>query len=305
MKTSTWPFRLAPLAAVLTLAAIPPVALAQAATIIDKVKSKDGTSIAYEKTGSGPVLILVAPALSDRSGDSQLASLLAPHFTVVNYDRRGRGDSGDSPTYSVVREIEDIKALIDNAGGSAFLFGSSSGAALALEAANKLGTRVTALVLFEPPYIVDDSRAPIPDDFFKRVAAHVTAGRRGDAVALFMTGAIGVPEDMLAQMRTSPMWADLEKLAHTIPYDGAILSGLQAGKPLPKDRWRAVSAQTLVINGEKSDAFLRNAAQELTAVLPNSKRVTLKGQDHSAVFTAPESLVPMLTEFFGAGSRGR
>jgi pimeloyl-ACP methyl ester carboxylesterase len=292
MSSSDSLISIAPLTAALALAAVPTFAFAQVASspgtpptkVVGTVQSRDGTSIAYEQTGHGPVLVLVAPALSDRSGGARLASLLAPHFTVVNFDRRGRGGSGDTAPYSVQREIEDIEALIDKAGGAALLFGSSSGAALALEAANKLTTKVTAVVLFEPPYIVDDSRAPIPDGLFQEIAALVSAGRRGDAVALFMTGAIGVPEEMLAQMRQSPMWGGMERLAHTIPYDGAILSGLQTGKPLPSRRWVSLSARTLVIDGENSDAFLRNAVQALTAVLPGAKRLTLQGQDHSAVF---------------------
>ncbi len=266
------------------------------------VESADGTAIAYERTGSGPALILVAPALSDRSGAAAFATLLAPHFTVINYDRRGRGDSGDTQPYAVAREIEDIDALIDQAGGSACLFGSSSGAALALEAGAKLTTKVSALVLFEPPFIVDDSRPPIDADLFAEIGALVAAERRGDAVALFMTKGIGVPEEFVAGMRRASMWAGMEKSAHTLPYDGAIMAGTQSGEPLPAKRWASVTAPTLVIDGERSDAFLRRAVQALTEVLPGSTRHTLPGQDHSAGFTAPGALVPVLVDFLGRGA---
>jgi pimeloyl-ACP methyl ester carboxylesterase len=144
-----------------------------------KVRSKDGTTIAFDQSGQGPAIILVAAALSNRLVTTQLAALLAPHFTVINYDRRGRGDSGDTQPYAVEREIEDIEALIDEAGGSAFVFGHSSGAVLALEATGKLPTRIKKQALYEPPFIVDDSRPPVPEDFATHVAELVSAGAAG------------------------------------------------------------------------------------------------------------------------------
>jgi pimeloyl-ACP methyl ester carboxylesterase len=312
MKARTWLSRNAMAPITITVLAAPSqVALAQArpdqpserTKLVATVKSRDGTTIAYEQSGKGPVLVLVAPALSDRSGAAPFAALLAPTFTVINFDRRGRGESGDTRPYAVEREIEDIEALIQKAGGSAFLFGSSSGAALAFEAANKLTSKVKALVLFEPPYIVDDSRPPIPDGFFTEIGSLVSRDRRGDAVALFMTKGIGVPEEMVAGMKQSPMWAAMEKLAHTLPYDGAILAGLQAGKPLPAKRWTSITARTLVIDGERSDPFLRNAVRALTEVLPGAKRQTLPGQDHSAMFTAPQALAPVVAGFLGSSEK--
>jgi pimeloyl-ACP methyl ester carboxylesterase len=289
----------------IVLAAVSPLghartraAVADVATKVATVKSKDGTTIAYERSGSGPVLVIVASALSDRSDARRLAALLAPKFTVINFDRRGRGESGDSPAYAVEREIEDIDALIEQAGGSAFVFGSSSGAVLALEASNKLASKVKAAVLFEPPFIVDDSRPPIPDDFFQKIDALVAAGRRSDALSEFMTRAIGVPEDMVAGMKQAPMWASMEKRVHTLLYDGAIMAGLQGGKPLPKKRWTSVTAPTLVLDGDQSPAYLRTAARALSEILPGSKRRTMEGRDHSAVFTAPEALAPVIVEFF-------
>lgn len=299
----------APIATLLVLASAPqpikaqtrPEAAPGTVAVVARVKSRDGTTIAYEKSGEGPTLVLVASALSDRSDAARLAALLAPAFTVINFDRRGRGDSGDTKPYAVRREIEDIEALIDAAGGSAFLFGSSSGAVLALEAADKLSAKIKALALFEPPFIVDKSRPPIPDGFFNEIDTLVSKDRRGDAVALFMTKGIGVPDAFVAEMKRSPMWGAMEKRAHTLPYDGAVMAGLQAGKPLPKGRWTSMTARTLVIDGGESDAFLRSAAQALSEILPASKRRTLKGQDHSVVFTAPEALAPVLVEFFASG----
>jgi pimeloyl-ACP methyl ester carboxylesterase len=264
------------------------------------VQSKDGTSIAYEKSGKGPQLILVGSALASRADAAPLASLLAQSFAVVNYDRRGRGDSADAKTYAVAREIEDIVALVDQCGGSANLFGSSSGAVLALEAANALGAKIVAQVLFEPPFIVDASRPPIPADFTKRITEMLAADRRDETVSVFMVEAVGVPEAMVGTMKKAPMWAKMEKLAHTLPYDLAILDGLQSGKALPANRWKSVAARTLVVDGEKSDAFLRLAAQKLAEVLPASKRRTLEGQDHSAPYMAPQALVPVLVEFLAA-----
>ena len=264
------------------------------------VRSRDGTTIAYERSGSGPALVIVASALAARTDATRLAALLAPHFSVINYDRRGRGESGDTQPYAVEREIEDIDALIEAAGGSALLFGSSSGAVLALEAANRLGSKVTAAVLFEPPFLVDDTRPPVPDDFLEQTGKLLAAERPGDAVAYFMTKAVLVPEEMVEQMKRAPMWATMQERAHTLLYDGTILAGLQAGKPLPARRWTSVTARTLVIDGELSEPYLRNAVQALVDVLPGSRRLTLKGQDHSAVFTAPEALAPLLIEFLGA-----
>lgn len=265
---------------------------------VTTVASKDGTKIAVERSGKGPALVLIAGALSDRSHASRLAALLAPSFTVHNFDRRGRGGSGDAKTYAVAREIEDIAAIIDAAGGSAFLFGHSSGAALALEAANALGKKVTAVAAFEPPYIVDDSRPPIPASLFDEIRALVAADRRGDAVAKFMTVGIGVPEEMVAQMRSSPMWPGMESLAHTLPYEGAIVAGLQSGKAIPAKRWKSISARTIVIDGEKSDPFLRNAAKAVAEVIRGAERRTIPGQDHSIVFSAPEALAPVLVDCF-------
>lgn len=273
----------------------------QAESLQGRVISKDGTSIAYEQSGSGPAVILVNSALSSRADARRLAALLSEHLTVINYDRRGRGESGDTKPYAVEREVEDIGALIDKAGASAFVFGHSSGAVLALEAANMLPDKIAKAALFEPPFVVDASRPPFPADFVARVTELVATGKRSEAVEYFMIQAIGVPAEIVAQMKQAPMWAGMEKLAHTLPYDGAVMGDTQSGRPLPTTRWTAVRAPTLIIDGENSDESLHNAARALGAILPGSKRRTLAGQDHSVVFTRPDALAPVLTDFFESG----
>src|SRR5438552_7726832 len=165
------------------------------------VISKDGTAIAFDQSGQGPALILVAGATATRVAEAELSAHLAPHFTVFAYDRRGRGESGDTAPYAVEREVEDIEALINEAGGSAFVFGHSSGAVLALEAARRLATKITKLAVYEPPFIVDDSRPPLPEDYVTQLTELVSSGRRSEAVEYFMTKAVGVPVQEVAQMR--------------------------------------------------------------------------------------------------------
>ncbi|HET9495494.1 MAG TPA: alpha/beta hydrolase, partial [Chloroflexia bacterium] len=186
---------------------------------VNKVTSKDGTPIAYYRTGSGPAVIIVSGALGTGTDPMhvELADLLASRFTVYNYDRRGRGESGDTPPYAVEREIEDIEALIDEAGGSASLYGLSSGAVLALEAANALPGKVKKVALYEPPVITNaDTFPPLPADYVERQANLVAEGRRGDAVALFMK-TVGVPAEYIEPMRQDPSWAGMEGVAHTLP----------------------------------------------------------------------------------------
>jgi len=261
---------------------------------MDKVISKDGTAIAFDSTGRGPAIILVSGALGDRSAATRLTPLLSPHFTVLAYDRRGRGDSGDTVPYAVEREIEDIQTLIKGAGGSAFAFGHSSGAVLALEAAARTPA-ITRLVLYEPPFIIDDNRPPVPGDYVERLNQLVAEGRRGAAVEFFMTAAVGVPADVIAQMRQSAMWSGMEKIAHTLAYDGLIMGDNMAGKSLQARQWSSATLPTLVIDGGASEAWAHNAVQALTGALPNAQRLTLAGQTHSA---DPAILAPVLIEFF-------
>lgn len=262
------------------------------------VTSEDGTRIAFDQLGKGPLVILVSGALGVRSHPmfAQLAELLSPHFTVINYDRRGRGNSGDTAPYAVEREIEDIEALIDGAGGSASLYGISSGAALALEVANKIPSKIKKLALYEPPFIVDDTHPPLPADYVEQINKMVAAGRRSEAVALFMR-VVGVPDEFLAPMRNAPMWAEMEKVAHTLAYDGTIMADHQSGKPLLKHQWTSVTSPTLVIVGGESEAFFYNGTQALVNILSNAQYRVLEGQTHNV---APEALASVLIEFFRA-----
>ena len=264
------------------------------------VISQDGTPIAFDQSGQGPAIILVAGATATRLAEASLAAALAPSFTVFAYDRRGRGDSGDTAPYAVEREVEDIDALITEAGGSAFVFGHSSGAVLGLEAARLLPGKIEKLALYEPPFIIDDSRPPAPEDYAARLTELASSGRRGEAVEYFMTE-VGTPPAMVAQMRQSPMWPGLEALAHTLAYDVTIIGNTQRGDPLPLRKWASVTVPTLVMDGtmflgrEESHVFMRHGARELASILPRAQHRTLEGQDHGP---ADEVLVPALKEFF-------
>jgi pimeloyl-ACP methyl ester carboxylesterase len=266
---------------------------------MQKVKSHDGTQIAFDQVGSGPPLILVGGAFQYRAFDprtAELAGKLAKTFTVFNYDRRGRGDSGDTGAYAVEREVEDLAALAAEAGSPALVFGNSSGAALALDAAARQ-TPITKLAVYEAPFIVDASRPPIPDSYRSDLTALLAAGRRGDAVELFLTAAAGVPAEYLAAMRADASWTGFEAVAHTLPYDAALMDGTVSGKPLPADRWAPVTIPTLVIDGGASPPQMSSAAQALTGLLPNATRRTLSGQAHDV---DPALLAAALTEFFTA-----
>ena len=260
------------------------------------VTSNDGTRIAYDKLGEGPPLLLVGGAFNTRTfgPNGGLAPLLAERFTVINYDRRGRGDSTDTPPYAVEREIEDIESLIEEVGGSAHVFGISSGAALALEAANR-GLAIEKLALYEAPFIVDDSRAPVPDDYLQRLEGLVASDRRGDAIRLFMRQGVGLPAVFVAMMRIMPAWSKLKAVAPTVIYDATIVDDYQKGRPLPSDRWTSVTMPTLVAVGGKSPDWMRNAMRALADVLPKARRSTLGGQTH---IVKPQALAPVLVEFF-------
>jgi pimeloyl-ACP methyl ester carboxylesterase len=262
---------------------------------VHKVTSKDGTAIAFDRSGQGPALILVGGALSDRSGGAPLAALLAPRFTVFSYDRRGRGESGDTAPYAVEREVEDIEALVDEAGGAAFVYGKSSGAVLALEATKTFPARVKGLVLYEPPLIIDAGRPLPPKDYDKRVSELTAAGRRGDAVAFFLTEVVGMPAETVAEMRKAPAWPKLEGLAHTLAYDAAVTEGTMAGKPLPPRRWASATVPTLVMAGGASPAWMQRSAQALAGILPQAQHRTLEGQTHDV---APDVLAPAITKAF-------
>lgn len=267
------------------------------------VMSTDGTTIAFDRTGEGPALILVDGALCDRSSgpNGPLAGLLAERFTVFTYDRRGRGDSGDTAPYAVEREIEDLDALIVEAGGSASVYGISSGGALALEAANRL-RGITRLALYEVPFVVDDTRRPLPAEYQEHLGELIASDRRAQAVRYFMRKGVGLPAFVVGMMRLMPAWSRLKAVAHTLPYDAAVLAEeTGAGRPLPTDRWASVTVPTLVARGGKSPDWMRNAAAALAALLGAELR-TLEGQTH---IVKPKALAPVLAEFFAAESGSR
>lgn len=262
---------------------------------MQRVRSADGTQIAYHRTGAGRPLILVGGALSDRAAAAPVAELLADRFTVLAYDRRGRGDSGDNPPYAVEREVEDLAALISEVGGTAFVSGHSSGGVLALEAARILGPAIAMLAVYEPPFIVEDSRPPLPPDLVARLDELVAAGRRGDAVAYFLTVGPGVPAEEVARIRETPAWPSMEALAHTIAYDGRVVGDSAGGSPGPLERWASVDVPTLVLDGGASDPWQRSATQALARVLPRSVHRSLPGQTHGV---EPQVLAPVLRSFF-------
>jgi pimeloyl-ACP methyl ester carboxylesterase len=242
-------------------------------TVVDKVISRDGTPIAYQQSGSGPAIVLVGGAFCDRNFAAPLVPLLAERFTVISYDRRGRGDSGDTPPYAVDREVEDLAALIDVVGGSAYLYGVSSGAILCVEAA-AAGLPVSGLGLVEPPYDIDGGhRVPhLADEY----VALCGAGRRGDAVALFMTKAVGQPPEMVDQMKATPMWPALEALAHTLAYDAWVTA-----RDLPSaERVASVTVRAVGIGSTTSPPWLRAGAQAIAKLLPSGRYAELDGEFH-------------------------
>jgi pimeloyl-ACP methyl ester carboxylesterase len=263
-----------------------------------RVVSKDGTTIAFDRVGRGPPVILVVGALCSRSlgPGVKLAPELAKRFTVFTYDRRGRGESGERPPYEVDREVEDLEALIGEAGGSAFVFGHSSGAVLALTAAAQ-GVAIRKLAMYEAPFIVDRSR-PTTENDWAQIEATLAEGRRGDAVKAFLR-CVGVPAIGIAVMRWLPVWAKVTEVAHTLSHDGALVREFQRGEPLPARRWAHVEIPMVVIDGEKSPVWMHNATLALVSVLADAQYRTLEGQTHDV---SAKALAPVLTEFFEEGS---
>jgi pimeloyl-ACP methyl ester carboxylesterase len=264
---------------------------------MSRVTSKDGTSIAYEHIGSGPAVILVGGGLVDRSENAPLAPELAEHFTVYNYDRRGRGDSTDTLPYALEREIEDIEALIARAGGSAHLYGVSSGGALVLEAA-AAGIAIDKLAVYEVPYSIGDDAAQRWQEYVKQLGPTLAEGCRGDALELFMRLA-GSSAGDIAGARNSPFWAGGEALAHTLAYEAACLGDDHP----PTARLAKIKQPTLVATGGMQDVhmggmpadFFAQAADAIVASIPQAQRLTLDGQSHVA---DPKAVASVLQRFF-------
>lgn len=256
------------------------------------VTSKDGTKIAYEKQGTGPAVILVDGAFCYRGFGPMphLAELLAPHFTVYTYDRRGRGGSSNTRPFAVEREVEDIDALIQEAGGSAFLFGTSSGGCLVLEADMELGAKIRKLAIYEAPYNSEEAAQQEWKEYRKNLAALLAEDRRGDAAALFMQ-LVGTPADQVEGMRHAPVWSLFEAVAPTLAYDAADIGEDRA---VPTQRVTKVTSPALVMNGTVLP-FMQDSAIALAEAIPHAQHRTLEGQSHDVNL---EVLAPVLVEFF-------
>lgn len=263
---------------------------------MSKVTSKDGTAISFNTSGKGEPIIFVDGALCSRSFGPmpKLARLLSANFAVITYDRRGRGESGDALSYAVEREIEDIEALIAAAGGSASLFGASSGAVLAMAAAAS-GLSVKRLAMYEPPLVAGGGGHLPPVDSESQLRRLVAEGKSGDAVKFFVVEIVGMPAISIWIMRMLPIWRKLKAVAHTLPYDAAILGDFSVSSKATA----AVKAPALVIGGERSPVELRSAVSAVADAVPGSTRQMLKGQTHNV---SVKVLAPVLLEFFGASN---
>jgi len=257
--------------------------------------SADGTRIAHETAGSGPPLVIVGGAFGTRADARELAEAMSARFTAACYDRRGRGDSGDTQPYAPAREIDDLRAVIEVLDGSAFVYGHSSGGVLSLDAVGA-GLPIPKLAIYEPPFTIDDSRPPYPDDFLDTLRGLVESGRRGDAVAEFLRTGILMPEPAIEQARKAPHWPQMESLAHTVIYDFEILGGRISGKPLPASMADSITIPVLILQGGASPPALRNPATSLAALLPNATARVLEGQGHGA---PTDMLAPILESFYG------
>jgi pimeloyl-ACP methyl ester carboxylesterase len=253
----------------------------------EHARSADGTTIAYDRTSDGPPLVLVGGALSDRHGGGELVPLLAAHFSVVTMDRRGRGDSGDTPPYSPAREVEDLKAVIDAVGGTALVHGHSSGAVLALEAA-AAGAALTRLSVYEPPYLTDSTGGKESGATARKIQEAIGRGDVGTAVEVFMRST-GAPFD--PAIRESPWWPGLVAIGRSLPYDMALVGD----SSVPAKRLAKITVPTLGLYGGASPPWARASIEAVTAAIPGATQDVLRGQTHGA---APEVLAPVLIEWF-------
>lgn len=266
------------------------------------VTSRDGTTIVYEMRGQGPPVILVDGTLGSRAVDffSALQRMLSGQFTVFRYDRRGRNESGDTPPYAVEREVEDLDALVDEAGGSASVYGISSGAALALEAAARLGggvtrgsgAKITRLALYEPPYGSPRMMGDGPDDYYASLDRLLAAGMRAEAVELFVSG-VRSPQ-AVERLRGTPMWEAMAASAHTLSYDAAVINRAV----IPYESAAAIRVPTLLMHGAASWDYMRTTALELARIIPDARYIELPDQGHEP---APRAFGPVLADFFGGG----
>jgi pimeloyl-ACP methyl ester carboxylesterase len=261
---------------------------------MDKVTSSDGTAIAFDQLGDGPPVIVVCGAMCDRALMRPTAEELAKHFTVFNYDRRGRGDSGDTAPYAVEREIEDIGALIVEAGGTASVYGHSSGAGLVLHAAAH-GLPISKIVLHDPPYAPDgdEEARRISREYGENLKAMLSEDRRGDAVELFMM-TVGMPQEMLEGMRHTPRWAELEAMAPTLAYDSEVMGDIGRDGTIPVDQASRVTVSAFVLTGGADLPWMTDVGRRLADAMPNGRHRVLEGHEH---VVPPEVLTPVLAEF--------
>jgi pimeloyl-ACP methyl ester carboxylesterase len=258
--------------------------------MLKTVTSADGTPIACESGGSGPPLVFVNGALSDRRSARLLRPLLEPSFTVIGFDRRGRGDSGDASTYAPEREVEDLAAVCADLGAPPFVFGRSSGAVLAVEGALH-GLPIAALAIYESPYTIPGTRHPLRHDLAEDLDRRLADGNRGAAVRLFLDEAIQLPEPVVDDLESSPGWPPLLAMAHTLPYD----TRLVGSGAIPVMRLAQLDLPCLVIAGGASPAWMRDGVEALAQAIPGSRHVVLPGQTHQA---APEVIAEQLVGFF-------
>jgi pimeloyl-ACP methyl ester carboxylesterase len=260
---------------------------------MQKARSADGTEIAFEVIGRGPPLVLLGGAFCDhraRTAGKPLALELAESYAVFCVDRRGRGQSTDAAPYAVEREVEDVAALIAVAGGSARVYGHSSGAVLAFEAA-AAGLAIEKLALYEPPIVLGELRELPGTDFAARLEALTTEGKRSEACELFLTKAVAMPSQVVERMKAAPVWANLQVLAHTLSYDARLTA--DAGAILT--RAASVRNPSLLIDGRKSAPWMRGGVERLAHALPNARHVSLPDQDHDV---SAKVLAPALRDFF-------
>jgi pimeloyl-ACP methyl ester carboxylesterase len=261
---------------------------------MEKVASADGTEIAYERSGEGEPVIVVAGAMCNRAIARGISARLAEDFSVLNYDRRGRGDSGDAKEYAVQREIEDLAALVEAAGGSAHVYAHSSGAALGLQAA-AAGLAFSRLVAHEAPYRPrgggDSGSARRYAEELNRL---VDGDRLGDAVELFM-GMTGMPEEMIKGARRDPSWAKMEVLAPTLPYDAEVMGSIDNDGELPAGLLDQIEPPVLSIYGSISPPRMKEAATEIAEGVADGRLLCLEGQHH---VVPPDVLAPVVVEFF-------
>jgi pimeloyl-ACP methyl ester carboxylesterase len=257
---------------------------------METVTSADGTTIGFDQIGAGSPLVLVSGAICDRTVDGPIAASLSAHFTVLNYDRRGRGDSSDTLPFAVEREIEDLEILLAAAGGSSVVVGLSSGAALAARAA-AAGLPISHLVMWEPPFRLDAAGQQAAREYDEQTRALLAEGRRGDALELFLT-MVGTPPEMIAGMRRSPYWSQGEKLAPTLAYDAAVMGD----GSIPGERYATITAATLVLAGDAGPDWFRAAGKAAAAAIPGADYEELAGQAHDV---APDVLAAAVREFVG------